>query len=160
MALEPLKAITRPEPPFQGKEPSYQEDPGYLAFQAEHGLATYPEYLVYWWLTTKRGYEEFRDFWYQVSFGGGRQERGGMIADFVLSESITSRRTVLEVMGQAFHTRPVYRAAETLAMDVMRKAIYESLGFEYVRVLDTDLVDRLDYTMSRAILGIEIAAFR
>ena len=151
-----LKTITMPEP-FRTHTIN-AADAGFLDFQATHPAASYPEYLVFWWLT-QHGYEEYRDFIYQFAIGGGRTQAGGLIADFML-DFTHPRRTILEVYGVAFHSDPVHRGYESIAQDILRKEIWEHLGFTFVRVKDTDVIDRLDYVMQHAVVGEEIAQFQ
>lgn len=161
MALRIRRTLPLPEQRFRDRlAGNYLHDPGFLAFQKTHGTgATYPEYLVWFWLTKKAGAEEYRDFYYQLSFGGGRTMAGGLVADFIINPPITVRQTWLEVYGVAFHTSPVRRGPESLAADRIRREFALGNHFDFVRVLDTDLVNRLDYTMRAAIVGVEIGAF-
>lgn len=142
--------------PIKVRRPDNLQDPKFLAFKNRYPLASYPEFLVFWWLED-HGYHEFDDFWYQVDFIGGRGARGGLVADFLLE--FTNPRTILEVYGVVFHTAPVRRGPQTLADDIIRKAFYEAKGFRFIRCRDTDLVNRLDYVMRAAVNGIEIGVF-
>ena len=155
MAFEAQRTLSRPEAPFAQKEPDVQNDPGFIRFQQTHfapGGESYPEYLVWWWLTHKAGAVEYEDFQMYVVIGP-------FIPDVIISPPITDRRMWLEVYGVAFHTAPVRRGPESLAMDIMRREFALANDFEFIRVSDEDLVSRLDYTMSNAVAGREIRQF-
>jgi len=157
MALEYQNVLSLPESPFAQKLPDYQQDPGFLRFQATHfapGGETYPEYLVWWWLVYKAKAVEFEDFQMYV-----RIAEGAFIPDCIISTPLVTKRTWLEVYGEAFHSRPVRRGPETLAFDKIRREFALANGFEFIRLSDVDVVNRLDYTMRNALAGREIRQF-
>lgn len=145
-------------PPTGIKPMPNLQEAGFLVWQARHPGGTYPEYLVYWWLTVKQRYVEYADFWYQASFGGGRTIKGGLIADYLLTFT-RPKRTWLEVYGVAYHTSPVHRGPESLAADIIRKKFAEKEKLQFIRCKDTDLLQRLDVTMRAAVNGHEIGDF-
>jgi len=106
-------------------------------------MGTYPEWLVYQWLTKRK-----IPFTYQAPLMGGRPEPGGAVGDFVLSSQVPP--VVLRVMGLYWHRTP----AE--GRDMMQKLALIDMGYVVVDVFEDDLKIRLEFTMKLALAGQEV----
>ena len=100
------------------------------------------EWIVNWWLTVRH-----IPFTYQQAFLGGRLLRGGQVADFVVPPNL-----VIGVQGEYWH----YRTSALRGIALLAKVALQGEGYTVVYVRGVDLKERLDYTMERALLGIQL----
>ncbi len=126
-------------------------DEAYQQFTAtRYPGATYPEFLVFWWLE-QNGYREYRDFYYQLNLLGGRTG-GGFVADFLLT--FTHPAEDLEVQGTAFHADAVFSdPADVKAYDIIKREALERAGYKVVWVSDVRLINALEESMRIALQG-------
>ena len=106
------------------------------------------EIKVYNWLI-RHGFKPGIDFEFQSQLIGlrGVRELGDAIADFVL----TKQNIVLRVQGEFWHHTP-----EQNARDSIQKERLEGLGYTVVDLLESDLTERLDFTLNNALKGQEV----
>jgi len=107
-------------------------------------VATLPEKLVYQWLT-KRGIL----FQFQTSLLGGRLERGGAVTDFLLYDRVP--QLVIRVQGSYWH-KDIDRKAD----DQLQKERLINEGYAVVDAWEEDIYQRLNGTMSLALIGEEM----
>ena len=126
-------------------------DPEFLAWKVEVGnmVGTVPEWLVYRWLT-RRGLTRGRDFTYLAVVGGPRRAAGIQV-DFVLHETIG-----LAVQGWYWH----YRTVDQRVKNELDRAVAEGAGLQYVELLEDDIINRTDATMTLALAGQEMPGAR
>jgi G:T-mismatch repair DNA endonuclease (very short patch repair protein) len=135
---------------FAGVRASTPRQEGEAPPKPEEFFGTLPEWQVYWWLTVREKLVEGEDFSYQSSLLGGREQLGGMVADFILLNR--EPRLVINVQGGYWH-----RATAALkAHDVIYKAALQEMGYDVVYVLEADLAERLATTMRSALQGIQL----
>lgn len=103
------------------------------------------EWLVYRWLSASNV-----EFLFQVPIAGGRVEKGGIIADFVLTDRIPP--VILRAQGFHWHGE----STSSRARDLEQKLVLTDLGFEVVDLRESDLTTNLDYAMRQAIAGLQI----
>jgi len=114
----------------------------------------YPEFVAYDWLE-HQGFEEFRDFYYQVPIGGGRTVRGGFVIDFVFKPSIAGVETAAEVYGSAFHTAPVFgNAAEIKGVDRIKRDMMERNFSAVVYISEAVLLSNPTRAMTLGLMGV------
>ena len=87
------------------------------------------------------------DYLFQTSLAGGYYELGGIVVEILLPD----RWVAIRIMGEYWH-RGVVPEGKAL---IQREQL-ESMGWTVVDVWGEDLKDRLDETMSKAILGVEM----
>ena len=84
----------------------------------------------------------------QTPMFGGSLEVGGATVDFILSE----RNIALRVMGGYWH-----RGLEMNARDILGKEKLTEAGYIVIDIWEKNLTpDKVNYTMSQAIIGQEI----
>ena len=122
--------------------------------RTRYGAATFPEWLVYDWLT-RQGYEEYRDFYYQVPIGGGRTVKGGFIIDFIFNPSVAGRRLPAEVWNTQFHVGAVFGdpARQKAADKIKREMMERQFGWS-VYIWEPDLLANTERTMRLAVQGV------
>ena len=106
---------------------------------------TEPEWRVFWWLTKHR-----IEFDYQNPLAGGRTMVGGHLTDFVVYGRTPP--LAIEVQGEYWH----FGASGLRATDLLKKITYLNAGYEVVFVRERDIMERLDYTMRRALEGVQL----
>ena len=99
------------------------------------------EAIVYEWLT-KRGIP----FSFQVPFFGGRFSLGGAVIDFVLDNGLLWR-----IQGEYYHT-----GVKKEGTDAVQRELLESEGFTVIDLWSSDIEDRTEETLSKALLGQEM----
>jgi len=103
---------------------------------------TLPEYLVYVELTRMK-----IEFEYQSSQLGGRQERGGSVADFY----IPSLGLILNIQSLYWH----YGRPEARQFDRLQREQLEAQGLTVVYLDEEDLLKNARYFVSEALNGID-----
>ena len=101
---------------------------------------TLPEFLVYRELTRL---DEVFD--YQSSQLGGRQERGGLVADFYLPD----RNLVLNIQSLYWH----YGRPEGLLNDKLQREALLALGLDVIYLDEEDLYRNARYYVEQALMG-------
>jgi len=112
-------------------------------------VGTSPELLVYQWLT-----KEKLPFEYQSSQMGGRLQLGGVVVDFLLGH--TPGLIALQVQGEYWHKSSAEDAAGRTAL--LGQRVGGRTIKQVVSVWENDVYDRLERTMTAAIMGREIRA--
>ncbi len=87
------------------------------------------------------------DFEFQSSFFGGRLQRGGAVADFV----IPSLSLVINVQSSYWH----YGNPERMAEDRMQQVAYETQGYRVIYIDEEDALKNATYFVSEALRGID-----
>lgn len=105
-------------------------------------LATKPELAVKGALDQLGEYYEF-----QSKMLGGRQVKGGTIADFWLPQY----SLVITVIGEYWH----YNRPDTIARDKLQQLALEGRGRRVVRIDATDALRNARFYVEQAILGID-----
>lgn len=100
------------------------------------------EKIVYDYLI-RRGIQ----FRFQTAFGGGYFELGGTVVDFLLDDL----RLAWRVQGEYYH-----RGVGVEGKDFIQKELLAGLGWTVVDIWGDDIKDRLEATMSKALLGQEM----
>jgi len=111
-------------------------------------LATKPELAVYSALVDL-GYMPGVDFIFQSKMLGGRDVKGGMIADF----EIPALSIVIRVMGEYYH----YGRADAEARDELQMLALESSGITVVDIDAEDALRNAKFYVSEALKGISHA---
>lgn len=93
-----------------------------------------------WWALTQLG-EEFQ---FQDPIGGGRQQLGGLVADFF----ILSRFLIIRVQGIYFHYE---RGPLTISYDQLQKEQLESKGYFVVDIDEDDALREPLYYVKEAL---------
>lgn len=110
--------------------------------------ATLPEWYVFWWCTRRRHMTERQDFEFQSSLFGGRIDMGGLVMDF-LFRGLFPPGLVVNVQGFNWH----YLTTDQRAQNIITRQRLLNPGFTTVFVKEDDVLQRLDYTMSKALDG-------
>jgi len=100
------------------------------------------ETLVYNWLIKHN-----IAFTFQTSLSGGIYELGGSVLDFLLDDYSIG----LRVMGEHWH-----RGVSKSGADLIQKENLSAMGLVIVDLLENDLENRLEETMTKALLGVEM----
>jgi len=87
------------------------------------------------------------DYLFQTSLSGGYYELGGIVCDILLPD----RWIAMRVMGEYWHKGVVPEGKA----DVQREML-EAMGWTVVDIWGEDILNNLDETMSKAILGVEM----
>ena len=108
------------------------------------GIFTDIEQIVNDWLVKNKV-----NFTPQASYGGGRFELGGAIADFTLDEL----GIILRVHGEYWH-----KGVEKEGTDAIQQEIFESQGWQVVNIWGStlDTPARIEETLSKALIGEEM----
>ena len=85
-------------------------------------------------------------FQFQTSYAGGIYELGGSVIDFILPGNIA-----LRVHGEYWH-----RSVKSSGKDLIQKENLAAMGLIVVDVWSDDIEHRLDETMNKAIIGVEM----
>ncbi len=137
-----------PEPALPKPPTEDVAEEKFATWAAQYG-GTYPEFLVFEYLVEVAGLVYGVDFMYQSSQQGGRRVLGGAVVDF----EVRPYQVYIRVQGMFFHVGDP--ALE--GRDVISKISIESAtGWKVVDVFETDLYERRDYTMERALAGRQI----
>lgn len=129
-------------------EISKADNADFLARYAAWGLGgSLPEYIVWEYLVTRKGWRPGIEFVYQASFIGGRTQYGGFVADFLIRPG----NMIWNVQGLRYHlTQTKDRAA-----DIVAKAILAGQGYRVLFLWEDDLLERPDYVLEAALRGQE-----
>ena len=100
------------------------------------------EALVYGYLVERK-----ISFRFQSSLMGGIYKLGGAVVDFLLPR----RRLGFRVMGEYWH-----RGVSKFGADLIQKENLSAMGLVVVDLLENDLENRLEETMTKALLGVEM----
>lgn len=99
------------------------------------------EELVYNWLT-RRGIP----FRFQTSLMGGYYQLGGSVVDFIVEPNLAWR-----VQGEYFHEGVTKKGS-----DMIQREMLMGLGYVVVDLYADDLIERIDETLRKAMLGEEM----
>jgi hypothetical protein len=138
-----LKGIPKPVP--GSAKIDVRTTPDFAALARQFPAITVPEYLVFRWLERKQGWRYGREFVY-LDYLPGVDQEGEQQVDFT-----TITGLAFAVDGVHWHLEPVQRAR-----DLMNKWLVRGVGYTPVTLLDIDLVDRLEATMTAAMQGLEM----
>lgn len=105
---------------------------------------TTPEKMVYMWLT-----KHHIMFDYQYPVAGGRQELGGSIGDFILTDLMPP--LYLRVQGTYWHAK-----REAIARDMMEREQLVTMGYQVVDVWERRIMESIDRVMNAAMGGQEL----
>ena len=105
---------------------------------------TQPEYYVYKALL-RTGRKLNVDFTYQSKQFGGRLERGGAVADFL----IVSPPIGINVQSKYFHARTTNQRAH----DRLQREQYEANGIKIAFIDEDEAFENADYFVRRALSG-------
>lgn len=105
------------------------------------------EWLVYQWLMKNVGEGNFT---YQASIGGGRLQLGGLVADFIIYT--TNPPIAINVQGSWWHRE----TSKDRANDLLAKIQLSNEGYTVVFLAEDDVVNRLNYVMRQALMGIQL----
>ena len=101
-----------------------------------------PEFIVWEYLTRKRGQRVNVDFDFQSPFFGGRTRFGGFIADFFFPR----KQEIWRVNGERFHLeKPKDRAKDALA-----KVQFLQQGYAVLDLWEDDLLTRAQFVLDLA----------
>jgi hypothetical protein len=112
-------------------------------------LITLPEWFTYHYLWKRKRLEPGRDFIFQSSLEGGRQELGGLVLDFELPGRIGARGLVINVQGEYWHR---FRQSNR-AKDLLDKIRLVNLGYAVVYVNEDDVIRSVSHTIEKALVG-------
>ena len=107
-------------------------------------LATTPELAVIRALESL-GYRMGVDYEFQSKMMGGRDVKGGMIADFL----IFSLKLIIRVQGEYYH----YGRADVEARDKYQKEALTSQGYTVVDINAEDALRNARYYVEKALIG-------
>lgn len=105
-------------------------------------IGTDIEMMVLAWLNKRQIAYEFKS-----SLLGGFFELGGAVVDFLLRE----RGLAWRVMGEFWH-----RGVTKEGSDLIQKENLSAMGWTVVDLWSSDLEDRLEETLTKALQGIEM----
>ena len=142
--LEPLKgpAIEIPADQDQALKERWE---AWQRLPFIRGSAPITEFIVWEWLTKKKGLIHGLDFIYQAPFLGGRTMFGGFIIDFYFP----SQQMAWNPAGLRYH----YTTTEQRGRDRLSKARLASRGILLIFLWEDDLMERPDYVMNAAWRG-------
>jgi very-short-patch-repair endonuclease len=106
--------------------------------------ASKPEQLVYAALVKLIGEDNFS---FQSSFFGGRDVKGGIVADFY----IPMLNLILAVQGEYWH----YEKVERKAVDEIQRLALESQGIQVIMLDEEDVLENAEYYVKEALNGID-----
>ena len=105
-------------------------------------VATDLELLVLGWLEKRK-----IPFTFQSSLAGGHFQLGGSVVDFIIPDRMLAWR----VQGEYWH-----RGVEKTGSDIIQKGQLTALGYTVVDLLEDDLRNRLNQTLTLALMGQEM----
>ena len=119
-----------------------------LTYLAKQVVGSDLEIRVYQWLLY-HGFRPNVDFVFQSQLIGlrGVRELGDAIVDFMLIKS----NILWRVQGEYWHV-----GTEERARDLIQKQRLESLGYTVIDLWETDLNERLEYTLQQALQGVQL----
>jgi hypothetical protein len=139
-------------------------------------LGAYPgtselEHIVSWWLITRQGYRQNRDFLFQVAIstsgaiGGATNTKGFLRCDFLLlPEGKHGGLGYPYDRGLILNPFPLMGSGSfqihTVNKDRLERSVLATLHFRVVYLQDTDLTNRTDYVMREALRGVDISSHR
>ena len=91
------------------------------------------------------GFKQGINFEFQYATGGGRLEKGGSVADFVLP----GLRLMLNVQGRYYHSR----TSDQRAHDALQRTQLESQGWRVEYPQEDDILNNARDTIQRCING-------
>lgn len=100
------------------------------------------EEIVYNWLVKHKIV-----FTFQSSLSGGRYELGGSVVDFILD----NRNIAIRVLGEYWH-----RGVAKEGSDLLQKENLSALGWVVIDLWSSDIENRLEETMIKALRGEEM----
>lgn len=108
---------------------------------------TAPEKAVYRALE-RLGYKDGVDFFPQSKMFGGRQVKGGLVADF----RIPKLSLVIRVQGEYFHSR-----SDAKARDEIQKIYLTSENWTVIDIMASDALKNARFFVSEALRGVSHA---
>lgn len=131
------------------KNPSWQSGPGNPPAGFVKGSTSKSEWIIYWALTKILGPEATGGWSYQQSVLGGREKRGGSVADFALY--LTNPITLLRIQTERWHiTQPSSRQQ----FDVDQRRALERAGYVVIDIFDEDFLTEDDFTTGQAAIKV------
>ena len=100
------------------------------------------EEIVYNWLVKHKVV-----FTFQTSLSGGIYELGGAVVDFTLDDL----NIAIRVFGEYWH-----KGVEKRGSDIIQRELLTELGYTVVDIWETDIKERLNETLTKALLGQEM----
>lgn len=110
-------------------------------------LMTTPERAVYRALI-RLGYKDGVDFFPQSKMFGGRQVKGGLVADF----QIPRLSLIIRVQGEYFHSR-----SDAKARDALQKIYATGEGWTVIDIMAEDALRNAYFYVQEAIRGVSHA---
>ena len=132
------------------KAPQQTDGPGNVV-PAELGLATLPEWYVYWVLTRRMRMIPNVDFVFQSSLFGGRMDLGGLVTDFFLP-NVFFPGLVINVQGEFWHRISTGQRAK----DFDDKVRLTEQGYTVVYVLEDAVLRAPEFVVRQAVRGIQL----
>jgi len=125
----------------------------YAAWQASgHPSGSLPEYVVWEYLVTKKGWTPGFEFVYQSPVFGGKTQYGGFVTDFLIREG----NMIWNVQGLHYHLTNT----RDRALDLLIKAILSGRGYHVIFLWEDDILTRPDFTLEAALRGQETNAHK
>lgn len=110
------------------------------------------EYIVWYYLTTVKKWENHYQFEYQYPVLGGRTKYGGFVVDFF----IPLGQYAWDVNGLRYHlTNPIDRAKV-----MAEAALLAHRGIKLINLWEDDLIWRTEYVLELALIGMEAQTHR
>lgn len=121
-----------------------------LGLQQDYPQATVPELLVMIWLNMMG-----RQYWYQQYAFGGRNAKGGFVADFTVQQG--EGGLVINVNGDYWHSARKGYSQDYAARIALTGSIINGLRiFKFVQVWESDLYRMKERTIELALAGLEL----
>lgn len=117
------------------------------AWQARFPSGSIPEFVVYDYLTRRKGWRLGIEFEYQLPIVGGRTVYGGFVIDFFIRLGFMA----WNVQGLRYHLEKARDRAKTQ----VQAALLSGRGYKVVQLWEDDLLDRPEFTIEAAIKGQE-----
>ena len=114
----------------------------------EWWVGSVPEYLC-WQALVKLGLRPDIDFQYQSQLAGGRQDKGGMVIDFLI---FNPPNIAINVQGVYYHYE---KGAAVRQSDILTRAFMAAEGINLIFVDEDDLIDDARKIVADALAGID-----
>src|SRR3990167_875867 len=114
-------------------------------WQARYPRGSTPEFIVWDYLTRRKGWELGREFIYQLAIVGGRTQFGGFVIDFYIRPG----NMAWNVQGLRYHLEQPRDRAKVQ----VQAALMSNRGYRVVQLWEDDLLERPDFTIEAALRG-------
>ncbi len=119
----------------------------YAGWRSQYPGGSILEYIVWYYLTTVKKWQNHYEFEYQYPALGGRSKYGGYVVDFF----IPLGQLAWDVNGLRYHlTNPIDRAKV-----MVEAALLAHRGIKLINLWEDDLIWRTDYVIKLALVGME-----